>query len=177
MSLRMDMSQTRRIGTQRGFSLIEALVAFLILSVGMLGIASLQTVSLRSGQTASQRSVAVIKAEEILDRIRSNPTQILNYAVGAGGSGVNNGCNDGTAVCTPGLLASDDIFHWKTDLKSALPNNAGTTGSIVVTPPAAGVALTAVVVTINWQERNAESSAIQNQSYSVSTSLCGALRC
>ena len=53
---------------QKGFSLIEALVAFLILSVGMLGIASLQTISLKSGQTASFRSVAVIKAQEIINK-------------------------------------------------------------------------------------------------------------
>lgn len=175
--MRMPMRLINSHHKQRGFSLIEALVAFLILSVGMLGVASLQTISLRSGQTAALRSVAVIKAGEILDRIRANPTQIANYAVGAGAGGTNNGCNDGTSSCTPAALAADDLFHWKAGLKDALPNNAGTTASIVINPPAAGLILTDVVVTINWQERDAESSAIQNQSYILTSSLCGALQC
>ena len=67
---------------QKGFSLIEALVAFLILSVGMLGIASLQTMSLKSGHTAALRTVAVVKVEEILESMRSNPTAVNDYAAG-----------------------------------------------------------------------------------------------
>ena len=79
---------------QSGFSLIEALVAFLILSIGLLGIASLQMISLKAGKTAEMRTVAVIKAEEILERIRNNPEQVMDYISGAGDLGVNNGCND-----------------------------------------------------------------------------------
>ena len=62
--------------SQRGFSLIEALVAFLILSVGMLGIASLQTMSLKSGHTAAMRTVAVVKVEEMLESMRSSNPRI-----------------------------------------------------------------------------------------------------
>ena len=162
---------------QRGFTLIEALVAFLILSVGMLGIASLQTVSLRSGQTAALRTVAVIKAGEILDRIRANPTQVLLYAASTGDTGVDNGCNTGVNICTLADMAADDIYTWKQSLTDALPNNAGTTASITVTPPGAGEVLTDVTVTINWEERSVDASSIQSQSYSVTTSLCGALLC
>ena len=165
---------------QHGFSLIEALVAFLILSVGMLGIASLQTISLKSGNTASYRSVAVIKAIEIIERMRANPTAALNYAVSTADTGTDNGCNDvGGPLnrCVPADLAADDIFNWKNDLKSALPNNVNTTASINVTAPAAGQALTAVTVTINWRERQIDSQALVDQSYTVSTNMCGALQC
>ena len=165
---------------QRGFSLIEALVGFLILSVGMLGIASLQTLSLKAGNTASLRSVAVIKASEIIERMRSNPTQLAAYNVSTGDSGTDNGCNDstGTAVlCVPAAMAADDIFNWKNDLKSALPNNNNTTASIVVTPPGAGQALTTVTVTINWQERATDASTMVDQNYTVSTQMCGAITC
>lgn len=169
--------QTAYMNTQRGFTLIEALVAFLILSVGMLGIASLQTVSLRSGQTASLRTVAVIKAGEILDRIRANPSAVNNYAVAAGATGSNKGCNTGLNKCSPADMAADDIFTWKNDLKAALPNNTGTTASVVVTPPGAGAVLTDVTVTVNWEERAVDSKNIQTQSYSVTTSICGAIQC
>ncbi len=166
---------------QRGFSLIEALVAFLILSVGMLGIASLQTISLKSGQTASFRSVAVIKAEEIIERMRANPTAVASYAVSTGDAGTDNGCNDaggGPAVlCVPADLAADDIFNWKNDLVSALPNDASTTASIVVTPPGAGQALTSVTVTVNWKERDLDNQVLVDQNYTVSTNMCGALQC
>lgn len=166
-----------KLKQQRGFTLIEALVAFLILSVGMLGIASLQTVSLRSGQTAALRTVAVIKAGEILERIRANPTQMNLYAATTGDTGVEGGCNTGVNRCTLADMAADDIYTWKQSLTDALPNNAGTTASITVTPPGVGEILTDVTVTINWQERAADASDIVSQSYSVTTAICGALRC
>ena len=170
------INQTANMNTQRGFTLIEALVAFLILSVGMLGIASLQTVSLRSGQTASLRTVAVIKAGEILDRIRANPSQVNNYAVAEGALGTNNGCNTGVSICSPADMAADDIYTWKSDLKAALPAT-GTTAKVEVTPPVAGSSLSAVTVTINWEEREAGTKDIQTRSYSVATSICGAIQC
>ena len=76
---------------QRGFSLIEALVAFLILSIGMLGIASLQMISLKAGKTAELRTIAVIKAEEILERIRNNQVAVVSYISLAGDAGVDGG--------------------------------------------------------------------------------------
>lgn len=165
--------------SQRGFSLIEALVAFLILSVGMLGIASLQTVSLRAGSTAALRNVAVIKAGEFMELIRSNPTQVANYAVGASSTGTDNNCSDtGTvSACTPQQMAEDDIYHWLQSLRGALPNNSGTSATVSITPPAAGEALTTVTISINWTERNADTQTLDNQNYSLTGQVCGALKC
>ncbi len=170
MSMRLEKKQ-------RGFSLIEALVAFMVISVGMLGIASLQTVSLRAGSTAAVRSVAVIKAGEIIERMRANPTQVLSYAINASSAGADNGCTDNGTVtaCTPAEMAADDIYHWLQDLKAAMPNNGSAT--VTITPPGAGDVLSLVNVTINWQERNADSQTLDNQSYSVSAEVCGALKC
>ena len=70
----MNMLNNKIKSGQQGFTLIEALVAFLILSIGMLGIASLQTMSLKSGHTAALRTAAVLKVDEILESMRSNPT-------------------------------------------------------------------------------------------------------
>ncbi len=171
------MNQTANLKIRNGFTSVEALVAFLILSVGMLGIASLQTISLRSSQTASLRTVAAIKAGEILERIRANPSEVNSYAVAADATGTYKGCNSGINKCAPADMAADDIFAWKKSLTEALPDNAEVTASIVVAPRAAGSALFDVTVTINWEEPAVKSKNIQTQSYSVTTSICGAVQC
>ena len=74
------MSRGRHGG--RGFSLVEVLVALIVLSVGMLGIASLYVDSLRAGRTALLRTQAVFLATDMADRIRANPTAGAAYALG-----------------------------------------------------------------------------------------------
>ena len=153
---------------------INALVAFLILSVGMLGIASLQTMSLKSGHTAAMRTVAVMKVEEILESMRSNPTVLLSYAAGTADVGVDNGCSQTTvtaATCTPAQMAQDEIFRWKNSLIEALPNNAATTASVVVTPPVPPQTLSLVVVTVNWSERDLDTGNAANMNYSVTVQM------
>lgn len=164
----------REVKKQSGFSLIEALVAFMILSVGMLGVASLQTISLKSGHTALLRTVAVMKVDEILENMRANNTAILNYAAGTGDAGTDHGCSEaGTAAvkCTPAQMASDDVFRWKRGLKEVLPNNAGTTASIQVTVPVAPETLHTVVVTVNWSERDIETGNAASMSHSVAVQM------
>ena len=159
---------------QKGFSLIEALVAFLILSVGMLGIASLQTMSLKSGHTAALRTVAVMKVDEILESMRSNPTALLNYAAGTADMGTDNGCSQTTvaaAACTPAQMALDELFRWKSSLIEALPNNAGTTATVVITPAVLPATMNLVVVSVNWSERDLDSGGAANMNYSVAVQM------
>ena len=174
---------------QRGFSLIEALVAFLILSVGMLGIASLQLHSLRAASKATVHTVAVIKTEEMLERIRNNPVVLdpnnplvagSGYVVVADDLGDDNGCNDSGSVsmCNHMQMARDDIYNWKADLKTSMPDNVGTTATIDVLPPIPGVLPTAtVIITINWLERDAEAQATEKHSYRVFAHICDNTGC
>ncbi|MCW8923536.1 MAG: type IV pilus modification protein PilV [Gammaproteobacteria bacterium] len=180
------MKQYKKIAfCQRGFSLIEALVAFLILSVGMLGIASLQLLSLKAGHTATLRTVAVIKTEEMFERIRNNPVvldpdEVGSYDAAILDLGDNNGCHDHGVlnICTSAELARDDIYNWKADLRNSLPNNAGTTASIGVVDRVPGIQPTATVtITVNWQERNPETLAMDTMSYSVSAHICDNTKC
>ena len=172
---------------QRGFSLLEALVAFLILSIGMLGIASLQLISLKAGSTATFRTVAVIKVEEILERIRINKTAVDSYAVTDTDMGVNHKCNDSSGAivsCTSAQIVEQDIFVWKESLRNSLANGTSvvvgtpedvdkTTASIVVVSAIPGTMPTAeVTVTISWQERNTETQTMDNMSYSVISQIC-----
>jgi len=162
------------IHKQTGFSLIEALVAFLILSVGMLGIASLQTMSLKSGHTAALRTVAVVKVDEILESMRSNPTAVASYAAGTGDMGIDNGCSQTAVVpstCAPAQMALDELFRWKRSLIEALPNNAATTASVTITPPAPPSTLNLIVVSVNWSERDVETGTAANMNYAVAVQM------
>ncbi|MDH5610848.1 MAG: type IV pilus modification protein PilV [Gammaproteobacteria bacterium] len=173
---------------QKGFTLIEALVAFLILSVGMLGIASLQLISLKAGHTAELRTVAVIKAEEMFERIRNNPVVLDPTNPDAAGStyissntdtGTSYGCkNAGAAVtmCSFAQIAQDDIYNWKADLLANMPG--GTTASIDVVPKSPGpLPLATVTITINWKERNQEAQTMDNMSYSAAAHICDNTTC
>ena len=166
---------------QQGFSLIEALVAFLILSIGLLGIASLQLLSVKAGYIAKVNTMAVIKSEEIFERIRSNPTQVLSYISLGGDLGVDNNCRDvGNSInmCTPEEMVQDDIYNWKAELKSSLPDNAGTTASIGVLAPVPGVLPVATVtVTINWKSYNLGDVAPEVWEYSASSFICDNTEC
>jgi type IV pilus assembly protein PilV len=162
---------------QKGFSLIEALVAFLILSIGMLGIGSLQLISLKAGHTAAFRTVAVIKVEEMFERIRNNPTEVLNYGTAVA---TDNACNDygGLNECTSADLVAYDVFEWEKGLVDSLSANAGVTTQIDVAAPVPGVQPLAVVtVTVNWQERNTETQTMDTMSYSASADICTTTAC
>jgi len=150
---------------QRGFSLIEALVAFLIVSIGMLGIASLQTISMRAGHTAITRTSAIISAQNILDRMRANPTQLTAYTVTTADTGTDNSCNDvvdyashtvstSASNCTPTQIAEDDIFHWKNSL------GANLSGAVTVVAPVAPRVLSSVTVVITWNERDTGAAGV-----------------
>ena len=159
---------------QQGFTLLEALIAFLILSIGMLGIASLQTVSLKAGQTSVYVSVAVMKAEEILESMRANSVGLASYA--GSGSGANNSCG-GTTQCSSAQLAQDDIFWWKKSLKAGLPDNSDTTTLITVTAPVAPSKMATVTVDINWKQRSKTSDTPETKTASATTYICTAVPC
>jgi type IV pilus assembly protein PilV len=139
------------IKNERGFTLLEALIGFLILSIGMLGIASLQAVSLKAGKTSVYSSVALMKVDELLESMRANPSAVAlaAYATSGTGTGTNNSCS--AAPCTDIQLAQDDVYWWKQNLKAGLPGAATTT---VVLATTGAAKMSAVTVTVIWRERD-----------------------
>ena len=165
---------------QKGFTLLEALVAFLILSIGMLGVASLQLMSVRAGHSAAFRTVAVTKVEDMFERIRNNPSEVLNYDDGATLAN-NNACNDYSGSvnsCLSAALVAYDKYEWQQELTASLSANIAVTTTITVTPPVAGTSpLSTVVITVNWDERDTETQAVATMSYSASADICGSTAC
>jgi len=60
---------TFRPSSQRGFTLIEALIALLVLSIGLLGVAAMQLKALQGAHAAYQRSIASLAAQDAQERL------------------------------------------------------------------------------------------------------------
>ena len=98
----------------QGFSIVEVLVALVVLSIGMLGIAALYVESLRAGRTAVYRTQAVNLASDMADRIRANRNARDAYALAANDSPTVQDCAPPTpVVCTEAELAEDDMARWR----------------------------------------------------------------
>ena len=108
---------------QRGFSLVEVLIALIIMSVGMLGIAGLYVQSMQAGRTSLFRHHAVTLAGDVSDRIRANPTAGVAYT----GAGVDFGCVATGVDCNEVEMASNDILLWSQQAGESLPN-----GNVVI---------------------------------------------
>jgi type IV pilus assembly protein PilV len=111
-------TEIRANKNQRGFSLVEVLIALIIMSVGMLGIAGLYVQSMQAGRTALFRHHAVTLAGDVADRIRANPRAGIAYA----GGGADNNCVGAGIDCDAGQMASNDIFLWNQQAGESLPN-------------------------------------------------------
>lgn len=116
----LGKTRTGTIRKHAGFSLVEVLIALVIMSVGMLGIAGLYVESMRAGRTSMFRHHAVTLASDIADRIRANPTAGVDYE----GPGGNNNCVLGNVDCDAAQMAANDIDLWKAQATAMLP--AGT---------------------------------------------------
>jgi len=110
-------------------SLIEVLVALVVLSFGVLAVVALQLVAKRNNADAGQRLVAAQLAYDMLERMRinANPTALQVYTgmLGAGFLGRNQVNAAATGVCTqgnqcdPSLLAIYDLRTWEDQLDGA----------------------------------------------------------
>lgn len=117
---------------QRGFSLIEQLVALVVVSVGMIGIAALYGQGLRAGSTALYRTQAVNLVSDMADRIRVNRRGRASY----GGAAANNGCDPGGGVnCTPAQMAAHDLAIWQAQVAALLPAGVGVVQFVGTVPP------------------------------------------
>jgi len=112
----------------RGVTMVEAMVALIVISVGMLGIAGLYLSSLQAGRSANLRIQAVNLASEMADRIRANRNAQGAYVLAAGTLPSAVDCATGT--CTPAQIAQSDKNIWVTALRRALPGSTAGGGSI-----------------------------------------------
>lgn len=147
----------------RAFTLVEVMVAVVVLAVGLLGMASLMVTSMQSTQSAYSRSQASLLVSDLLERMRGNKNSSGDsQAVGTNDyvttltSGSTCPVAQSCTNCSPEEQAAQDMHTWCTDLKAGLPG-----GGAVITRSGDSQ----YRIEINWQESNASSGATQNLSY------------
>lgn len=129
---------------QDGFSLMEVLVALLILAIGLLGLASLQTLSLKFNHQSYERTQATLLAYDILDRMRANPNGSYLQAI----PGSDPGCTGTTANCDADTMARHDLYHWSRAIQRGLAGGA----------PTISISGNDVTTTLEWYENDVRRS-------------------
>ena len=136
-------TQMTRPSRSRGFTLLEVLIALVILSIGLLGIATLQGVGLRSSHGAYLTSQASLLAYDIADRIRANPGMI---ALGGSVATAGGDC----ALDVSDLPLSDvDRIEWSCSVQTLLPQGSGTVSRV---PSAIIAGASTVTINLEWQD-------------------------
>ena len=125
---------------QRGLTLIESMVALLVISIGLLGIAALQITAMNQNTSSLNHSQAVWIAYNMSDRIRANLPEFANYD-GIDTSTGPGGGNCETASCDTNAMMDADAAEW-TQLIQGLPSGRGT-----ITANADGL-----LITVMWDD-------------------------
>ncbi|MDB6089137.1 MAG: hypothetical protein JWN85_1921 [Gammaproteobacteria bacterium] len=154
------MKLRHRLPRPAGFSLVEVMVALIVISVGLLGIAKMQALALSSTNTARLRSLAAIEAAGLASAMHGNraywaafstsPTFTVtgttvtstDGAMTAGlataqntASAATNYCNSTAgAPCTAAVLAAADLLEWASQLNALLPGSSAAINCTAVTP-------------------------------------------
>lgn len=138
-----------------GFTLIEVLVALVVLSVGLLGIAGMISVSLKSSGSTYTRTQVTAFTANILDRMRANRTSARGNGYDTTFSDVisstyKDKCLGSSASCSTADLAKFDLYQWKADLAAQLPDGKGSITTVGVGN------MTQVTITIQWNDARAQ---------------------
>lgn len=169
--------------TQTGFSLIEVLVALVVCSIGLLGLAKMESLALSSEDVSGARTIAAMQAASLAammhaDRGYWGSSSATASAIVTGGTGTYNvtdttltfGGNycttSGTGSCTPVQMAANDLYNWA----SGVPSGATTYGlqnllpgyraTISCTPTVTNAPVTCTI-TISWVENAVAGDSLQ----------------
>ncbi|BCR04649.1 type IV pilin PilV [Desulfuromonas versatilis] len=138
-----DSGKWPGLGGEGGFSLVEAMVAMVVLSIGLLGVAGLQARALSDGTGAAMRSQAALYAYDIAERMRANRGDALNasapYQVAPG---------EVPAISLPALVYND-LTDWLAEVGD-LPSGQG--GVELAT---LGTGRVKATITVRWLEKGA----------------------
>lgn len=151
-------------GAQRGFTLLEILVAIVVLSIGLLGLAGLQVVSLNNNQIAYYRAIASQQAYDIADRMRANLAGVSAGRYDALAASIPTDPDCVTNVCSVANMAIADHSLWNAANARLLPAGVGTVQcfeGLTAGCTNAGPNWT-FDLTVSWTEKNEAGNATQS---------------
>jgi len=119
-----NVNHMRRPDRQSGFTLIEVLVAVIVLSIGLVGVAGLQVVSLQNNQGAFMRSQASALAYDLADRMRANVPGANAGLYDPTAKAATASCKS-TTGCTTQQMAQNDLYEWDAAIATYLPEGQG----------------------------------------------------
>lgn len=146
---------------QKGMTLIEVLVAFVILAIGMLGIASMLLLSSKVNNSSYAKQQAVQCIYDIFDKMRTNSQAAINGSYNISNLNSNGsptaptkpGAMCDASACNKTQLATYDTWDWLTNNVSKLPNGSGSITSVTAPGTAGNTLLT---VTVQWDDSLAQ---------------------
>lgn len=103
--------------SQQGFNLIEVMVALVVLSIGLLGLAGLQVLGIKYNHQSYERTQATVLINDIIDRMRANPNgaRIGDYISAAPTALPSSygGCFSASSPCSSNAVAAYDLAEWR----------------------------------------------------------------
>jgi type IV pilus assembly protein PilV len=168
MQLMCSESQRAR---SAGFSLVEVMVALVVCSIGLLGLAKMESLAVSSTTVASSRSIAAIQASSLAAAMHANPgywaagvapaSTSISYAPALaisdpGLATVTTCTTAGAGSCVPGSMAAFDVQQWAAAVNSVLPGFLAT----VTCTTTVGVAVTCTIQ-IQWTENAVAGNSAQ----------------
>ncbi len=167
----MNMRSTFRARNDTGFTLIEVLVALLVLGIGLLGLAMLQTTGLRFNTNSYSRTQGTYLAYDVIEKMRANvaafnsgnydiaDATVANNAIATYATCKSSSCACDTSACTASALAQYDLGQWYDQQDRMMP---GVKDASNLSPSVRATIVRVAnkaTVTVYWleQERNAAS--------------------
>jgi type IV pilus modification protein PilV len=148
-----------------GLTLIECLIALVVLAIGLLGMAGLMLQGLRNGHDALLRTQAVNLVTDMAERIRANPAaasayDCTTYASGPSTRNCAPTMSAAGANCTTSDLAEDDLARWQEVASTLLPLAPGACAADVeYTSPGSPDETARFRVSVAWLERGEPAAA------------------
>ncbi len=144
------------VRSNAGFTLVEIVVAVLILSIGILGVAGMQSVGVRESQNTYFRSQANLLVADMAGKMRANATEAKRGAnsVYLEDAPESPGCAWGAGECDPSSIAGFDLQNWESAVQSSgLPHAGQAIVSVGQINDAQGEVVTAIYdIQIFWDE-------------------------
>lgn len=129
MPIKKQLSLWHTRYCSRGFTLLEVLVALIVMSVGLLSLAGMQVIGLRTNHSAYMRTQATIQSYDIIDRMRANIAGVkggrYDKSTVADSAGVQHTACKTTSGCSVQQMAEHDLFEWNQAIADVLPNGVG----------------------------------------------------